>query len=59
MAWSKWEVGLPAPAEGTLVDVITNSGMQATYRYSQGLLWLLDGSMYAYVSPVFWREAAS
>ena len=58
MNWNKWEVGLPAPAEGTLIDVITASGMQETYRYSKGLLWLTDGSMYAYIQPVFWRAAA-
>jgi hypothetical protein len=51
--WTRWSDEHPVP--DTSVEVITETGMQASYYYHRGLLFLPDRSMYAYVQPEFWR----
>lgn len=44
------------PAEGVLVDTISDGGTEQSLR-RKGRLWFYpDMSMYVYYTPKFWRE---
>lgn len=43
------------PMDGTLCEVITESGDVRNLFYERGLWWLPDRSMYVYFTPTHWR----
>jgi len=56
MFQSEWyNVNDEEPFEGSLVEVVTPGDNVKDLKYSGGLWWLPDMSIYVYFVPVKWR----
>lgn len=50
-----WTPGEVVPPEGTLVDAIRTDGKTVRLKFSKGLWFFEDMSMYVYFVPQFYR----
>lgn len=53
LRWNKSESVLPK--DDTLVDTLSEGGLQTQLVYWKRLWWHPDKSMYMYYTPAYWR----